>query len=60
MIGGRYRVRFHTSGFHISDTELAETMASHRAQLLLSLLPKALEYGLQETEPEIEPLKVLI
>ncbi|KAF8840150.1 hypothetical protein BDN67DRAFT_904164 [Paxillus ammoniavirescens] len=38
---------------------LSQTMASHRAQVLLSLLPKALEYGLQETEPEIEPLKNL-
>ncbi|KIK81380.1 hypothetical protein PAXRUDRAFT_156232 [Paxillus rubicundulus Ve08.2h10] len=35
------------------------TMAAHRAQLLLTLLPTALEYGLQETEPEIEPLKNL-
>ncbi|KIK82025.1 hypothetical protein PAXRUDRAFT_832450 [Paxillus rubicundulus Ve08.2h10] len=38
---------------------LSQTMASHRAQVLLGLLPKALEYGLQETEPEIEPLKNL-
>ncbi|KIJ06969.1 hypothetical protein PAXINDRAFT_103161 [Paxillus involutus ATCC 200175] len=38
---------------------LSQTMASHRAQLLLTLLPKALECGLQETEPEIEPLKNL-
>ncbi|KIJ14073.1 hypothetical protein PAXINDRAFT_100399 [Paxillus involutus ATCC 200175] len=38
---------------------LSQTMASHRAQLLLTLLPKALEYGLQEIEPEIEPLKNL-
>ncbi|KAF8840154.1 hypothetical protein BDN67DRAFT_684784 [Paxillus ammoniavirescens] len=38
---------------------ISQTMASHRAQLLLSLLPNALEYGLQETEPEIEPLKNL-
>lgn len=33
-------------------------MASHRAQLLLTLLPNALVYGLQEVEPDIEPLKV--
>ena len=33
-------------------------MASHRAQLLLNLLPNALTYGLQEVEPEHEPLKV--
>ncbi|KAF8840166.1 hypothetical protein BDN67DRAFT_968994, partial [Paxillus ammoniavirescens] len=38
---------------------LSQTMASHRAQLLLTLLQNALEYGLQETEPEIEPLKNL-
>ncbi|KIJ09825.1 hypothetical protein PAXINDRAFT_102165 [Paxillus involutus ATCC 200175] len=44
---------------HVPDTDFAETMASHRAQVLLSLLPKALEYGLQETEPETEPLKNL-
>ncbi|KAI6101004.1 hypothetical protein EV401DRAFT_1890426 [Pisolithus croceorrhizus] len=34
-----------------------ETMASHRAQLLLSMLPNALMYGLQEIEPEPEPLR---
>jgi len=33
-------------------------MASHRAQLLLTLLPTALAFGLQDVEPEIEPLKV--
>ena len=33
-------------------------MASHRAQLLLSLLPTALAFGMQDVEPEIEPLKV--
>ncbi|KAF9220065.1 hypothetical protein BS17DRAFT_739840 [Gyrodon lividus] len=38
---------------------LSQTMASHRAQLLLSLLPNALACGLQETEPETEPLKNL-
>lgn len=36
----------------------AENMASHRAQLLLHLLPIALAYGATETDPEIEPLKV--
>jgi hypothetical protein len=34
-------------------------MASHRAQLLLTLLPTALAFGMQDVEPEIEPLKVL-
>ena len=33
-------------------------MASHRAQLLLTLLPTALAFGMQDMEPEIEPLKV--
>jgi hypothetical protein len=33
-------------------------MASHRAQLLLSLLPNALAFGLQEVNPDPEPLKV--
>ncbi|KIJ61776.1 hypothetical protein HYDPIDRAFT_115606 [Hydnomerulius pinastri MD-312] len=38
---------------------LSQTMASHRAQLLLNLLPNALTYGLQEVDPDIEPLKNL-
>ncbi|KAF9228244.1 hypothetical protein BS17DRAFT_877588 [Gyrodon lividus] len=38
---------------------LSQTMASHRAQLLLNLLPNALAYGLQEVEPDPEPLKNL-
>ena len=33
-------------------------MASHRAQLLLLLLPTALACGQQNVEPDIEPLKV--
>ena len=33
-------------------------MASHRAQLLLTLLPTALAFGMQDVEPELEPLKV--
>ena len=37
---------------------LPETMASHRAQLLLTLLPTALAFGMQDVEPEIELLKV--
>ncbi|KAI5994325.1 hypothetical protein EDD15DRAFT_788468 [Pisolithus albus] len=36
---------------------MSQTMASHRAQLLLSMLPNALIYGLQETEPEPELLR---
>ncbi|KAI6035786.1 hypothetical protein EDC04DRAFT_2604872 [Pisolithus marmoratus] len=36
---------------------MSQTMASHRAQLLLSWLPNALIYGLQEIDPEPEPLK---
>ncbi|KAF8549818.1 hypothetical protein OG21DRAFT_542691 [Imleria badia] len=38
---------------------LTQTMASHRAQLLLTILPTALAFGLQDVEPEIEPLKNL-
>ncbi|KAI9573409.1 hypothetical protein HD554DRAFT_2055827 [Boletus coccyginus] len=38
---------------------LSQTMASHRAQLLLTLLPTALAFGMQDMEPEIEPLKNL-
>ncbi|KIJ12353.1 hypothetical protein PAXINDRAFT_14830 [Paxillus involutus ATCC 200175] len=38
---------------------LSQTMASHRAQLLLTLLPTALAFGLQAVEPEVEPLKNL-
>jgi len=33
-------------------------MASHRAELLLMLLPNALAFGLQNIHPEQEPLKV--
>jgi hypothetical protein len=33
-------------------------MASHRAQLLLVMLPNALAFGLQEVNPDSEPLKV--
>ncbi|TFY80220.1 hypothetical protein EWM64_g3792 [Hericium alpestre] len=36
---------------------LSHTMAAHRAQSLLGLLPKALQTGLTETEPSLEPLK---
>jgi hypothetical protein len=35
-----------------------ETMAAHRAQNLLVLLPNALSFGRCEMEPESEPLKV--
>ncbi|KAG1719880.1 hypothetical protein EDB19DRAFT_2044892 [Suillus lakei] len=38
---------------------LSQSMASHRAQLLLALLPNALAYGLQEVNPDPEPLKNL-
>ncbi|KAF8340910.1 hypothetical protein F5887DRAFT_1062589 [Amanita rubescens] len=38
---------------------LTQTMASHRAQLLLTLLPTALAFGMQDVEPEIEFLKNL-
>ncbi|OJA15113.1 hypothetical protein AZE42_09078 [Rhizopogon vesiculosus] len=38
---------------------LSQSMASHRAQLLLCLLPNALAFGLQEVNPDPEPLKNL-
>ncbi|KAI6095859.1 hypothetical protein F5141DRAFT_1012708, partial [Pisolithus sp. B1] len=38
---------------------VSQTMASHRAQLLSSLLPNALAFGFQEIYPEREPLKNL-
>jgi hypothetical protein len=37
----------------------SETLAAHRAQRLLALLPNALAFGFSEVEPELEPLKVL-
>ncbi|EGO18970.1 hypothetical protein SERLADRAFT_358709, partial [Serpula lacrymans var. lacrymans S7.9] len=36
---------------------LSQTMAAHRAQVLLTLLPNALAFGFTEIEPECEPLK---
>ena len=41
----------------VAESFLA-TMTSHRAQLLLTLLPIALAFGMQDVEPKIEPLKV--
>ncbi|KAG1848072.1 hypothetical protein DFJ58DRAFT_746884 [Suillus subalutaceus] len=38
---------------------LSQSMASHRAQLLLARLPNALAFGLQEVHPDTEPLKNL-
>ncbi|KAL4072279.1 hypothetical protein J3A83DRAFT_4092477 [Scleroderma citrinum] len=38
---------------------MSQTMASHRAQLLATLLPNALAFGFQEIHPEREPLKNL-
>ena len=55
--GERLLVRSHYSILFSADFFL-ETMASHRAQLLLTLLPTALAFGMQDVEPEIEPLKV--
>ena len=36
-----------------------ETLAAHRAQRLMSMLPNALAFGLAEVDPEAEPLKVI-
>ncbi|KAH7910222.1 hypothetical protein BJ138DRAFT_1127056 [Hygrophoropsis aurantiaca] len=38
---------------------ISQTMATHRAQVLLSILPNALAFGLSEVVPEPEPLKNL-
>ncbi|KAG2347680.1 hypothetical protein BDR05DRAFT_927599 [Suillus weaverae] len=38
---------------------LSQSMASHRAQILLARLPNALAFGLQEVHPDPEPLKNL-
>ena len=37
---------------------ILETMAAHRANSLLAILPVALETGYSEVVPELEPLKV--
>jgi hypothetical protein len=37
-----------------------ENLASHRTQLLVAILPNALTYGVTETVPEREQLKVVI
>ncbi|KAL5513533.1 hypothetical protein ACEPAH_3932 [Sanghuangporus vaninii] len=36
---------------------LSQNMATHRAQHLLSLLPRAMSFGATELEPDVEPLK---
>ncbi|KAH8114613.1 hypothetical protein DFH11DRAFT_1764484 [Phellopilus nigrolimitatus] len=36
---------------------LTQNMSTHRAQHLLSLLPRALAFGATELEPDVEPLK---
>ncbi|KAF9218569.1 hypothetical protein BS17DRAFT_720337 [Gyrodon lividus] len=38
---------------------MSQTMASHRAQLISTLLPNALAFGFAEIDPEREPLKNL-
>ncbi|KAG2116835.1 hypothetical protein DEU56DRAFT_984883 [Suillus clintonianus] len=38
---------------------MSQSMASHRAQLLSAMLPNALAFGLQEVNPDPEPLKNL-
>ena len=51
--------KFNALGQQYTDLT-SENMASHRAQLLLQLLPMALAYGASEIEPQVEPLKVRI
>jgi hypothetical protein len=59
MIGALCHVRIITiiTG-SVDEQHVAESMASHRAQLLLARLPNALAFGLQEVHPDPEPLKV--
>lgn len=56
--GGPCRVSISSVRIQFSNISLAENMASHRAQLLSSLLPTALCLGLTELSPVPEPLKV--
>jgi hypothetical protein len=59
MIGALCHVRILTITIgSIDERRIAESMASHRAQLLLARLPNALAFGLQEVHPDSEPLKV--
>ena len=41
-----------------SVTPVLETMAAHRANSLLAILPVALETGYSDVVPDLEPLKV--
>jgi|HubBroStandDraft_3_1064219.scaffolds.fasta_scaffold654590_1 hypothetical protein len=41
-----------------SYKSVLETLAAHRTNSLLAILPIALETGYSEVEPELEPLKV--
>ncbi|EIN14302.1 hypothetical protein PUNSTDRAFT_41556 [Punctularia strigosozonata HHB-11173 SS5] len=42
-----------------SSSNFTENLAAHRVKLLGSVLPKALEYGANEIEPDIDPLRDL-
>ena len=42
----------------LSSMFILETMAAHRANYILAILPIALETGYSEVVPELEPLKV--
>ena len=41
-------------------SHISETMAMHRANSLLAILPNALETGFSEIDPEPVPLKVRV
>ena len=59
MTGERFLVRYvRVVLFCWVADSFPATMASHRAQLLLTLLPIALAFGMQDAEPKLEPLKV--
>jgi hypothetical protein len=57
-IGEQYLVRTQVYCMNSPTTPDAETMASHRAQLISRLLPNALAFGYADIDPEREPLKV--
>ena len=50
--------RFPCSSGRSLIMSILETMAAHRANSLLAILPVALETGYSEVVPELEPLKV--
>ena len=59
MIGEPCRVCYHVIVGILFLVSILETMAAHRVNSLLAILPVALQTGHPEVGPELEPLKVL-